>query len=62
MAIREPGMNDPTPEVAVKVAEQAPLRSPYHTPVLRLHGSLSRLTQGGAGSRFEGSSGMIGMN
>jgi len=28
-----------------KVEEQTPVRSPYHTPVLRLRGSLARLTQ-----------------
>ena len=28
-----------------KVDEHTPVRSPYHTPVLRLRGSLARLTQ-----------------
>jgi len=57
----EPKTHDPTPEAPVKASQEAPSRSPYHTPVLRLHGSLRRLTQGGAGTSFEGASGMLGM-
>ena len=40
---------------------QTPKGIPYHTPVLQVHGSLSRLTQGGAVTGTEGGSGMVGM-
>ena len=48
------------PREPAKSDEQNPSRTPYHAPVLRVYGSLSRLTHGGLGSGFEGSSGMIG--
>ena len=48
------------PREPAKSDEQNPSRTPYHAPVLRVYGSLSRLTQGGPGSSFEGASGMSG--
>jgi hypothetical protein len=54
-------MSDSNPQLPAKNDEQTPLRNPYHAPVLRMHGPLSRLTQSGAGTKSEGASGMIGM-
>lgn len=43
----------------VKADAQAAVRSPYHTPVLRLRGSLATLTQSVGSSNGDGGQGMM---
>ena len=54
-------MNNHAPSGPSHVDAQTPKRIPYHTPVLQVHGSLGRLTQGGGLTGTEGTSGMVGM-
>ncbi len=52
-------MEDTPRTGAIESGEPAPARNPYHTPVLRLRGTLARLTQAFGSANGDAGQGMM---